>query len=264
MARDISMPLALDEIEIPEGRRVVNAAAVKRIAESVSEVGLRHPITVRRGRGDKYILVAGRHRLEAFRKLDKDAIPAIISSFSKLQAELWEIDENLCRSDLTPAEEAAAVARRKAIYEELYPKTKHGGDRKSEDAKSSGQDGHLNVERFTRETADASGKSERSVRRAASRGEDIGPDALDSIAGTSLDSGAELDALAKMSEPDRAVLIGRAVAGEDVSARPAKAAPEHPVNPICEAWRSASNTERREFLDLFADDFHHYAMEAAE
>ena len=51
------------------------------------------------------------------------------------------------------------------------------------------------AERFTFATADATGKDERTVRRAAARGKALGDD-LDAIAGTSLDKGAELDALA--------------------------------------------------------------------
>jgi len=41
---------------------------------------------------------------------------------------------------------------------------------------------------------------------------------VDRIAGTSLDKGAELDALAAMPAPARDEIIGRATAGEDVSA----------------------------------------------
>jgi len=49
---------------------------------------------------------------------------------------------------------------------------------------------------FVTATADATGKDERTIRRAAARGEALGDD-LDQVAGTSLDKGVELDALAK-------------------------------------------------------------------
>lgn len=91
------------------------------------------------------------------------------------------------------------MARRKAIYEALYPETKHGGDRKSDQV----ADFATRSERFTAATADATGKSERTIRQAASRGAALGDD-LRAIAGTSLDKGVELDALAKMAPEERA------------------------------------------------------------
>ncbi len=50
----------------------------------------------------------------------------------KIIAELAEIDENLVRSQLTPVQEASAIFRRKAIYEELHLEKKRGGDRRSD------------------------------------------------------------------------------------------------------------------------------------
>ncbi len=111
-----------------------------------------------------------------------------------LHAELAEIDENLIRCQLTPAQEASAIFRRKAIYEALHPETKHGGDRKSDQVDNLA----TRSERFTAATSDATGKDERTVRRAAARGEALGDD-LEAVAGTSLDKGVELDALAKLA-----------------------------------------------------------------
>jgi hypothetical protein len=68
------------------------------------------------------------------------------------------------------------IRPRKAIYEELHPETKHGGDRKSDQVANSGT-------RFTADTADGTGKSERSIQIAAARGEALGDD-LNAIAGT--------------------------------------------------------------------------------
>lgn len=107
MVEELHMPLGLNEIIVPEGRRSVDQKAVNRLAQSIEKIGLRHPISVRQHR-DQYILVAGRHRLEAFRKLGCKGIPAVITSFTNLQAELSEIDENLCR---TPAQGAATISR---------------------------------------------------------------------------------------------------------------------------------------------------------
>ena len=42
------------------------------------------------------------------------------------RADQAEIDENLIRADLTPAENALHTARRKELYEKLHPETKKG------------------------------------------------------------------------------------------------------------------------------------------
>lgn len=68
-------------------------------------------------------------------------------------------------------------------------------------------------ERFTAATAQATGRHERTVRRAAARGEALGNDLVD-IAGTSLDKGPELDALAKLPPDERKAIVGLAKAGE--------------------------------------------------
>lgn len=115
--RDINMPIGLDEIEVPDGRRAVNAQTVKRLADSIDKIGLRHPITVRR-KGEQYILVAGLHRMEAYRKLGREHIPAIISTFTNADARLWEIAENLHRADLTKLERDENVAEWVRLTEE--------------------------------------------------------------------------------------------------------------------------------------------------
>ena len=109
--------------------------------------------------------------------------------------ELAEIDENLIRCNLTPAQEAQAIARRKVIYEAIHGKA-HGGDRVSDDWKQNEKTS------FCSDTAASSGKSTRAIEIAAARGKALGDD-LNDIAGTSLDKGVELDALAKMEREER-------------------------------------------------------------
>jgi ParB family chromosome partitioning protein len=74
---------------------------------------------------------------------------------------------------------------------------------------------------FASETSKATGRDRRTIERAAARGAALGDDLVD-IAGTSLDKGVELDALAKTPEDERKALIERAKAGEKVSARAAR------------------------------------------
>ena len=75
---------------------------------------------------EAFEVVAGMHRVRAFRHLGRETIPAIVLNVDDLHAELMLIDENLYRNDLSPAQRALAQARRKAIYQEIHPETKLG------------------------------------------------------------------------------------------------------------------------------------------
>jgi hypothetical protein len=88
----------LDRVEIPDGRRAVDPAAVARLKNSIAVVGLQHPITVAK-RGGSYRLLAGAHRLRAFRELGMERISANIVELDDLHAELVELDENLARNE---------------------------------------------------------------------------------------------------------------------------------------------------------------------
>ena len=139
-----------------------------------------------------------------------------------LHAELMLIDENLCRNDLSPAERAVAQARRKAIYQQIHPETKAGASGKYRPKSQFGQVGQAEnhpAPRYDEAAAEATGQSERAVRRDVTRGEALGEDVLAKVARTSLDKGEELDALAKLSPDHRNVLIARAASGEKVSAK---------------------------------------------
>lgn len=198
--------------------RLLVPVKVAELVRSIRDVGLRQPISVRPLTGGQYEIRGGLHRHAAFIDLGKPTIPAFVRDDDDLRAELAEIDENLIRNELSPAERSIAVARRKEIYEALHPETAHGGDRNSSRKFCDLKEGEA-VPRFTKATADASGTSERKVQLDAARGEKIGTEALKKVAGTSLDKGEELDALAKLPEPKRAAIIDRAKAGDRVSAK---------------------------------------------
>lgn len=117
MARDAVIYLTLDEIVIPEGRRPVQADSVRTLAQSIEKIGLQTPITCRKTGGVGFDLVAGRHRLEAFRILKRESIPAVIVKVTDREARRWEIAENLHRADLTELERKEQIAEWIALAE---------------------------------------------------------------------------------------------------------------------------------------------------
>jgi hypothetical protein len=79
-------------------RRQVDTNKVKTLAESITttKVGLLSPIIVSETDTTDYVLVTGLHRLEAFRHLGRDSIPAFVvpASTTETEARMMEIAEN--------------------------------------------------------------------------------------------------------------------------------------------------------------------------
>lgn len=113
-------PIRLVDIFIDGERRPLNEAAVERLAASIESIGLRHPITIRYvevyqhpDEGElhgAYLLVAGRHRLEAYRQLGRERIECTVVQGDAVDARLWEIAENLHRADLSELERKLQIA----------------------------------------------------------------------------------------------------------------------------------------------------------
>jgi ParB-like chromosome segregation protein Spo0J len=117
MRDEYQRPLMVDEIIVKDRRRSVDPAVVKRLAESIERLGLRHPISVRKY-GDQHILVAGLHRLEAIKKLGLPGIMANIRPFSVDEARMWEISENLHRAELTKLERSEHIEEWRKLSEQ--------------------------------------------------------------------------------------------------------------------------------------------------
>ena len=138
----VVLPLKLNDITIPPERmRKLRPEVINELAESIKQQGLLQPIVARpKPKGGKgYVLIAGRHRLEAVRQLGLGCIMAtVLDRLTANEAELAEIDENLVRAELTPIERDLHVARRKQLYERQHPETKRGsaGGRAKAGAKS--------------------------------------------------------------------------------------------------------------------------------
>lgn len=66
-------------------------------------------------------------RLNAARVCGADTILCRVVPLSYLEAELWEIDQNLVHVALGPAEEALLISRRRALHEQVHGKSKARG-----------------------------------------------------------------------------------------------------------------------------------------
>jgi ParB family chromosome partitioning protein len=112
--------VCVDLIEVPRGRRIPDQESVAALASSIKVIGLRTPITVRcfadrksadGTTDDSYVLVAGAHRLAAVKSLGWEKIDCIEISDEDIDAELWEIAENLHRAELTALERSNQIKR---------------------------------------------------------------------------------------------------------------------------------------------------------
>jgi len=118
--------MKVTDINIPGKWRIINQDKVKEIAKSFEAVGQLNAILI----NNNNELVAGRHRLEAVKVLGWDEVEVkIAETDDELKLELINLDENLCRQDLTPIERAQQIARQVEIYNTLNPDaSKRGGD----------------------------------------------------------------------------------------------------------------------------------------
>ncbi|KAB2679766.1 ParB/RepB/Spo0J family partition protein [Brucella pseudintermedia] len=227
--------LFIDDIFIGNRHRNADGAKVAEIAKSIAEVGLMNPpavcirdeIVMDDGElcDGVAVLIYGRHRLAALKMNGEEYVECVVHDVDDLHAELMEIDENLARSELSPAEEAAHIARRKVVWEDIRSGRIQSGEILPIESKREDGRGHRQKE-FAAEVAAVvgAGRNPESVKRDVnlkiSRAEKLGHD-IQRIVGTSLDKGVEMDALIGLPDDERENLISRAERGEKVSARPA-------------------------------------------
>lgn len=88
-------------------RQVFDSEKIRSLSDSIAEVGLLQPITVKRNQGT-YEIIAGERRWRACQMLGHKKIPAIIKDVDEATMAQLALIENLQREDLNPIEEAAA------------------------------------------------------------------------------------------------------------------------------------------------------------
>lgn len=96
-------------------RESFDKKTIKQLAESVKDIGLINPITVRPTDDGNYQIVSGERRWRAFQFAKKKVIHAIIKDLTDKQYKIESLAENIHREDLTMIEKGNAA---KIIFEE--------------------------------------------------------------------------------------------------------------------------------------------------
>jgi ParB-like chromosome segregation protein Spo0J len=186
-------------------------------------IGLLNPISVAQADG-AYRLVAGRHRLEAHRRLGRETIRAVVLDLDELRCELAEIDENLIRAELTVLERGEHLARRKEIYEALHPETKQGGapGKPGGGKVAKTPDSGVLVPSFVEETARKTGKGKSTVFEEIQIATRLDEEVKEQIRDTGLaDQKTDLLLLAQQPAQVQKELVSRVVSGEAKTVRAA-------------------------------------------
>lgn len=221
--RDI--PLA--EIDIPDDRaRSFDEDEAKALSTIIAATGLQHPIRVR-AVGNRFRLIAGRKRLEAFRLLEWEAIPSTISTASTDdEAKLEEVMENLGRVDLDALDRCHHLYELKQVHERLYPDTRNGGDRKSEirAQKLRSDPAASEILGFTASAAEKIGLSRRSIELAVKIWTDLTEESRSRLAGTAFAKRqSALKELSEQSPADQAKVLDMVLAAPPVASTVADA-----------------------------------------
>lgn len=120
--------IAVEDIHVGDRLRRASPERVAALAQSIKDIGLMTPISVRDVAGpvridgedvwEVPVLVAGLHRLEAAKQLGWKDIECLIVSEKDIDAQLWEISENLHRAELTAIERSEMTAKYASLCEQ--------------------------------------------------------------------------------------------------------------------------------------------------
>lgn len=255
------MNIAIQSVTVPERMRDTTPSAIISLAESMDQHGQLQPIIVRQVGLNDYRLVAGAHRLAAAKHLLWTEIAATLAQdhgdpeLNECHDLMVEIDENLKRVSLTPVqvgqheltrrantvrlearkgvlEAEARAAKEKAETGRVSAKTQALKDKRSarETQKSAESFRTASSGTYTKERAEETGKSERTVQamlqRAAKLQEAAQRAGLDvkQLVATALDTDKELNKLPDMFRiaPQATVEMLQSAAAGNPSATPTK------------------------------------------
>ena len=105
--------LELDAIEVNpfQPRTYFNEEALRELANSIKELGVIQPITVRKLKGNKFQLVSGERRFRASKLIGNKTVPAYIRLANDQEMLEMALVENIQRKNLDPIEVALSYQR---------------------------------------------------------------------------------------------------------------------------------------------------------
>lgn len=129
------MKILISDIELArsDAERVTDPEQIKSIAESIKEIGLSHPIIVRRVNGSRFQLVSGLKRLLAYKLLDQTKIEAEIRDVDDNRATEIRLHENLKRHNLPWWEQVLLVEELHNLRQDEHGVASSGRPRMNEE-----------------------------------------------------------------------------------------------------------------------------------
>jgi ParB family chromosome partitioning protein len=257
----VLLAIPLREIDLGDRRRPVDLAEVEKLAVSMKERGQLQPIEVRKNPAEegRFLVVLGAHRVSAAWQLGWKTILGDLFEGSADEAALREIDENLCRHELNPYDQANFMAERREIWERLHGQIKRGGDKRAKAQIEPLLDA-LKRPGFIKTTAANFGMSVAGVKRALIRKANIDPKVWAALAGTdAAKNAALLDKIRKIDfdlQQDVLAIMSDRGCKMDVAVRLATGSPidqpadqaEKRLAALRAAWKRAESPERLQFL----------------
>ncbi|MAE20379.1 hypothetical protein CMK12_15860 [Candidatus Poribacteria bacterium] len=114
--------VAVNKIKVKEHFRPINLDKVDDLVKSVLAVGLINPIVI----NSDFELIAGNHRLQAYREIGFNQIECRVLDLLELEEQLLQCDENLIRLDLNVIERSEHLSHRDELLISLGRRAKVG------------------------------------------------------------------------------------------------------------------------------------------
>lgn len=244
------MQIAIEKIDIPRGYPAADPRTVSNIATSFGGIGQRTPITIRHVKGEGWILVAGRNRLAAAKKLGWKRI-ACVADNNPTTANIWHLVENFHRKDMPAAEKATVVVELATLFKQLEEsETEKGVATRHLFGKKLGRGQKGGISEAARKIG-----VPRSTVTESLKIDSILPEVKAAAKESNVTSRDDLLKIARAPKAKQMEKVAE-IASKAAERANAKAAGDNLImlNPIMQAWSHATKKQRREFIAEMFDD----------